>query len=196
MNSTSLIVILRLPFCRLECFSIKGVDIWYPFFFWKWNSFSSKLKDALSHIILSSTPKSLSLCYIMEVPITLFLNIVHLTTLYLHSVSLDDFGCENSSSLTQAASTGVTPVASQAVIDQCLWRIREEEYRRGTRFSSSAYFSLIQDTDPTESMFLPFICRLRVFEIIVKLGHAMVDDFRILSLMGSLCISLTSPATL
>jgi hypothetical protein len=41
------------------------------------------------------------------------------------------------------------------------------------------------------------MCRLRFFEINVKLGCATVHDFDILSfLMGSLCISLTSPATL
>ena len=41
------------------------------------------------------------------------------------------------------------------------------------------------------------MCRLRFFEIHVKLSSAIAHDFNMLSfLMGSLCISLTSPATL
>jgi hypothetical protein len=60
------------------------------------------------------------------------------------------------------------------------------------------YFSLIQYGEGrTKSIFLPFMCRLRFFEINVRLGSATMHDFDILSfLMGSLCISLTSPATL
>jgi hypothetical protein len=60
------------------------------------------------------------------------------------------------------------------------------------------YFSLIYDGEgSTEPIFLPFICRLRFLEIGVRLGSATMHDFDILSfLMGSLCISLTSPATL
>ena len=63
---------------------------------------------------------------------------------------------------------------------------------------SSAYLSLLQELEgPTKSIFLPFMCRLRFFEISVKLGPATMYDFNTLSvLMGSLCISLTSPATL
>ena len=46
-------------------------------------------------------------------------------------------------------------------------------------------------------MFLPFMCRLRFLEIFIDLGSATEFDFDILSfLMGSLCMSLTSPATL
>ena len=46
-------------------------------------------------------------------------------------------------------------------------------------------------------MFLPFMCRLRFFEIYADLGPATMHDFDILSfLMGSLCMSLTSPVTL
>jgi hypothetical protein len=46
-------------------------------------------------------------------------------------------------------------------------------------------------------MFLPFMSRLRFFQIYIDLGSATTKDFDILSsLMGSLCISLTSPATL
>ena len=50
MNGTSLPAILRLPFHRLECFTVcdSGRNPW------NWNSFSSELKDALSIIILSS----------------------------------------------------------------------------------------------------------------------------------------------
>ena len=63
---------------------------------------------------------------------------------------------------------------------------------------SSAYLSLIQDVEGlTKSIFLPFMCRLRFFGISVNLGPATMHDFDTLSvLMGSLCISLTSPATL
>jgi hypothetical protein len=44
---------------------------------------------------------------------------------------------------------------------------------------------------------VPFICCLRFFEIYVDLGSVTMYDFDILSfLMSSLCISLTSPATL
>jgi hypothetical protein len=61
----------------------------------------------------------------------------------------------------------------------------------------SDYFLLIQDILGTKSIFLPFMCRLRFFEIHVHLGSATLYDFNILSfLMRSLCISLTSPATL
>jgi hypothetical protein len=50
---------------------------------------------------------------------------------------------------------------------------------------------------PTEPIFLPFMCRLRYFEIDIDPGSAFMVDFDILSfLMRSLCVSLTSPATL
>ena len=194
MNGTSLLAILRLPFCCLECFSIiacRGEWVWNP---WDWNSLSSELKDALLSIVHSSTLKTLSLTGITKVPITFFL---HLTTLELHSLTPSDFGGENSSSLTQAASKGVTPMASHTAIDRCAWHFRREHVH-GTRFPSSAYFSLIQDSEgSTESIFLSFMCRLRFFEIYIDLGSATMHDFDILSfLMGSLCISLTSPATL
>ena len=200
MNGTSLLAILRLPFCCLECFSIivsQGDWAWNP---WNWNSFSSELKDALSNIMHSTTLKTLSLKGITKVPITIFLHIVHLTTLELHSLSLSDFGSENSSSLTRAASKGVAPMASHTVIDRCVWRFFRRQYVRGTtrRFPSSAYFSPIQDREGlTKSIFLPFMCRLRHFEICINFGSATVDDFDFLSVfMGSICISLTSPATL
>ena len=61
MNSTSLLAILRLPFCCLECFSLVVArrDInWHP---WNWNNFNSEMKDALLNIMHSSTLKTLSL---------------------------------------------------------------------------------------------------------------------------------------
>ena len=72
-----------------------------------WNSFSSELTDALSHIIPSFTLKLL---------ITFFLHIVPLTTLELRSFSPYDFVAENS--LTRAASKGVAPIASHTMIDR------------------------------------------------------------------------------
>jgi hypothetical protein len=163
--------------------------------------FSSELEDALSNIIHSSTLKTLSLTGITEVPITFFLHIVHLSTLELGSFLPNDFGGENSSSLTQAALKRVAPMASEShiLIDRCVWHSSLEEHIRSTRFPSSAYFSLIQDIEsPTQSIFLPFMCRLRFFEIYIDLGCANTRrDFNILSsLIGSLCISLTYPATL
>jgi hypothetical protein len=141
MKSTSLIAILRLPFCCLERFSIIMRREW-DWSSWKWNSFSSELKDALSNIIHSSTLKTLSLSGIANVPSTVFLNIAHLTTLELHSL-WPDFAGENSSSLTHAALKGVTPMASHTVIDRCVWHFMPEHWHC-TRFPSSAYFSLIQ----------------------------------------------------
>ena len=203
MNSTSLLAILRLPFGCLECFSINVSESYWDAKPWNWNNFSGELKDALSNIIHSSNLKTLSLEGVTRVPITFFLHIVHLSTLELNSVSPDDFCNENSNSLTRAASMVVAPMASQVVIDRCEWYLKEysefgSNHASGTRFPSSAYFSLIQDREgPSESIFLPFVCRLRFFEIDVDLGPATMYDFNILSfLMGSLCISLTSPATL
>ena len=201
MNGTSLPAILRLPFSFLECFSI-FLDLLYsdpkP---WNWNSFSGELKDALSNIIHSPNLKTLSLQGITKVPITFFLQIVHLTTLELHSVSVKDFEIfvdENSNSLV--------PMASQMVINRCVWRLSEGlEYKRGyeyvpsTRFPSFTYFSLIWDGEGrTQLIFLPFMCRLRSFEIYVGFDYdAMLDfDIFLTFLMGSLRISLTSPATL
>jgi len=168
MNGTSLLAILRLPFCHLEFFEIfirRESE-------WNWNNFSNELKDALSNIIHSSTLRTLYLVGIRKVPITLFLDIVHLTTLDLCSLLPSDFCGEKSSSLTRAASKGV--------IDRCVWQYWRE-----------------YDTLVNQSIFMPFMCRLRFFEAYVDLESATMDDFNILSfLMGSLCISLTSPATL
>ena len=136
MNGTSLLAILRLPFCRLERFSIIiSRDLaWSP---WDWNDFSCELKDAVSNILQSSTLKTLSLTGITKVPST-FLQIVHPTTLELSSLSPSDFGGE--SSPTQA------PTTSHTVIDRCVWTFLRRDHRGlyGTRFPSSFYLSLIQ----------------------------------------------------
>ena len=198
MNGTSLLAILRLPFCCLERFSIiVNRIVSNP---WNWNRFSSELKDALSNITLSSTLKTISLRGITRVPITFFLHIVHLTTLELHSLSPNDIVGENSSSLTRAASKGMSPMASQTVpvIDRCVWRFRREHVH-GTKFSSSVLFPIKFREGRTESIFLPFMSRLRFFGIYFEFGYPMANyrDLRILSiLMGSLFMSLTSPATL
>jgi hypothetical protein len=65
-------------------------------------------------------------------------------------------------------------------------------------FPTSTYFSLTGDVEgPTEPIFLPFMSRLRVFEIDIDPSSATMSDFDILSfLMHSLRVSLTSPATL
>jgi hypothetical protein len=144
MNGTSLLAILRLPFCYLECFTITlDWSVWVPFN-WDWSACSSELKDAFSNIIDSSTLKTLTINGITNVPITCLLPIVHLTTLELHSMSPNDFRDENSSSLTRAASKGVTPMASHTVIqvDRCVWHFISYHVR-GTRLPSSAYFSVI-----------------------------------------------------
>ena len=131
MNGTSLLAILRLPFCHLECFTIRD-----PFqICWKWKNFSSELKDALSNIIHLSTLKTLSLRCIPGLPITFFTPIIHLTTLELHFFSPNDFDDENSNPLTWAASKGMAPMASHTVIDQCVWHFRQN-YVHGTKFSS------------------------------------------------------------
>ena len=128
-RSHSLIAILRLPFCCLESFSI-GHGWHYPA---DWKNFSSELKDALSTIIYSSTLKTLNLWGVISVPIMLFHGI-HLTKLELTSFLFND----ESTLLTSEASEGV---ASDTVIDQCVWNFYEVVH--GTRFSTSAYFSLI-----------------------------------------------------
>ena len=146
-DSTSLLAILRLPFTCLECFSIRlqnvwGYDPWNNLRLLRpryWDSFSSDLKDVLSNIVHLPTLKTLSLNGVLKVPITFFLQIVHLTTLKLHSLSPIDFGDENSSSLTLAASKGEAPlaVASHTVIDRCLWHIRVGADERRVRIRDS-----------------------------------------------------------
>ena len=140
LNGTSLLAILRLSFCCLECFSIVlrehddwpdgPIPLWVedaPPGYWDWNYFSSEMKDALSNIILSSTLKTICLDGIVNVPTTFFLHITHLTRLELHSLTPNCFYDENSSTLpvTRAASKGVRPMASHTVIDRCVWRFGE-----------------------------------------------------------------------
>ena len=178
MNGTSLLAILRLPIC-LECFTIRG--------FWDWDSFSSELKNALWNIIHSPSLKTLSLGGTTKLPITFFIHIDHLDTLDLYLLSPDDF----------VDAKGVVAPTSQTVIDRCVWHLTMEHVRC-TRLASSAYFLLILDKKaPSNWEFLPFICGLRFFKINIELDSATAHDFDILSsLMGSLCMSLTSPATL
>ena len=143
-NDTSLLGVLRLPFSRLECFSI-GNDVYRP---WDWNRFSSELKDAFLNITHSSNLKILSLIEITNIPITFFLHIVHLTTLELYcSLPLNDFGNdENSSPMTWAVSKGVAS-HMVPVVDRLEWFLRKEDHSkyhvRGTRFPLSTNFSLI-----------------------------------------------------
>ena len=129
MNGTSLLAILRLRFCFLECFSIitcRDEWVWHP---WNWNRFSCEVKEALSNIIHTPTLKTLSLTGVLNVPTTFFCRIVHLTTLELDSLSPNDFVGEDSSSLTRAASKEVAPVTSHSVIDRCVWRFRVDHAR-------------------------------------------------------------------
>jgi len=122
-----------------------------------------------------STLKTLYLCKV-GVPITLFHGI-HLTKLGLSSLSPNDFNGEQSRLLTPAA---LEEVASHMVVDQCEWNF----YSRPVH-------------GPTEPIFLPFMCRLRVLNIYINPYSATMSDFGILSfLMHSLRVSLTSPATL
>ena len=142
-TSELLLAILRLPFCCLESFSIVYEDHRRDLAFylnpedhvydlrcdsWDWDRFSSEMKEALSNIILSSTLKTLCLDEITNVPTTLFLQIDHLTTLKLQSLTPNDFVDEYS--LTRAASKGVAPApiasSSHTVIDRCVWRYGEK----------------------------------------------------------------------
>ena len=165
VNGSSLLAILRLPFRRLECFSIQARNVWDC---WNWNSFSSELRDALSNIMLSSTLKTLSLAGISEVPISFFIHIVHLTTLELYALSpedfgdvgdittlefyspsLEDFGDQNSSSLTRTNLKGVAPT----VIDRCVWHF-PEGYNvpyYGTRFLLHLLFFFLTNSGHTRS---------------------------------------------
>ena len=141
INSPSLLAILRLPFRCLESFSIFSCNSascdmilnlsenWSPEP-WDWNSFSSEMKDALSNIMLSSPIKTLSLEGITNIPTTFFLHITHLTTLELYSLTPSDFCDENTSSLTLAGSKGVAPMASDIVIDRCVWEYGYEQSHR------------------------------------------------------------------
>jgi hypothetical protein len=200
MNGTSLLAILRLSFCRLEYFAITVFRDDRDSTAWHWNRFSSELKVALSNIISSSNLKTLYLHGIANVPITSFLHNVHLTTLELLSLSPGDLGGEYSRSLTRAGSNGVAPMTSHAVIDQCVWNVDTCALRYEIPLHL-LIFSLIQDRKlegHTQSIFLPFMCLIRFFEVLIIFNSATRRESDILSsLMRSLCISLTSsPATL
>ena len=141
LNCTSLIAVLRLPFCRLENFSINNFNRrgFTPLPV-NWNNFSSELKDTLSTIIHSSTLKTLYLNKV-NVPIMLFRGI-NLTQLKLHNLSPNEFVGEQSRLLAQAASEGMATTVSPIVIDHC----KLAYYFRpvhSTRFPVSAYLSLI-----------------------------------------------------
>ena len=181
-NCTSLLAILQLSLCCLESFSIIVRQRDCVGKTWDWNKFSSAQKDTmLSNIFLLPTVKTLFLkgiTAITKVPITFFLHIDHLTTLELHSLPPSDFGDENSSLLT--ASKGMASVASHTVIDRCVW-----DFRFGWR----------RQVHNMGSVVLPYMSRLRFFEIFIDLFST--DDLNIFSfLISSLSISLTSPATL
>ena len=139
-NYTSLVAILRLPFCCLENFSINmsSLLILYP---WDWNDFSSELKDALSTVIHASTLKTLYVENI-HVPIMLFLGLnLRLAKLEMTAFFPTEYDDEQSRLLTPAASEGVATTASHTVVDYCVCRYYRPVY--GTRFSTTGYFSLI-----------------------------------------------------
>ena len=138
INSPSLLAILQLPFCCLESFSIFSRNhhatscVMDPSEDcssepWDWNSFSSEMKDALSNIMLSSPIKTPFLEGITNIPTTFFLHTTHLTTLELYSITSGDFCDDISSSLTLAGSKGVAPMASDIVIDRCVWNYGYEQ---------------------------------------------------------------------
>ena len=137
-NCTSLVDILRLPFCCLESFSIIGNSMW-PWAPLDWNDFSSELKDTLSTVIHLSSLKTLHLSQI-SFPVTLFLGI-NLTKLELTNISFNEFDGEQSRLLTPAASEGVATTAPHTLVDHCEWTYFGPV--NGTRFPASAYFSLI-----------------------------------------------------
>ena len=127
LNGTSLIAILRLPFCCLESFSILLCEPEDEFEsnteFLDWDCFSSETEDAISNVIFSSTLKTLSFNGITNVPTTFFLHIPHLTTLELLSLAPNDF-CEEENSSSDSDSESLTEAASKEVIqvDRCVWR--------------------------------------------------------------------------
>jgi len=125
LNNPPLLALLRLSFCCLERFLINLGDPW------NWNNLSCEMKDALSSIIHSSALKVLYLKDVINVPTTLFLDIVHLAELALNSV---DFDFNQSTSLTRATTT------SHTVIDRCVWYYWFWDRRRGTTFPTFSLF--------------------------------------------------------
>ena len=147
LNCTSLIAILRLPFCCLESFCITKNKLNNG---WRkapliWSDFSGELKDTLSTdstVIHSSTLKSL---YLREValPISmLFLGNVSINLIKLELTDglSNEFDGEQSRLLTSGASEGVATTAPHRVVDHCIWRCFDAVH--GTRFPTFAYFSL------------------------------------------------------
>ena len=130
---TSLIAVLRLPFRRLESFSVDSDtnNIWFESYLY-WDDFSGELKDTLSTVIRSSTLKTLYLNDV-SVPIMLFLGI-NLTKLVLTDLAPNNFGGVQ---LTPAGSEEV----ATTVVDHCVWNYFKA--LPGTRFSTPAYFLLI-----------------------------------------------------
>ena len=98
--------------------------------------FSGELKDALLTVIRSSTLKTIHINRV-SVPIMLFLDI------NLSKLGLTEFRPNKldgqSWLLTLAASEGVVPTVSH--VEYCVFRYFTE--KRGTRFPTSGYFSLI-----------------------------------------------------
>ena len=125
------------------------------------------MKDALSNIIHSSTLKT---------------RLASSSTLELHSISPFDFY-----DLNRAASNEMASMASHAAIDYI------SSSMSGMRFPyfHSLIFYLYSGRRrvSTELKFLPFIY--------INISSTSMHSFNMLSLLiGSLCISLTSPATL
>ena len=172
----SLVAILRLSFCCLESLSI---HFWCRYF--NWNDFSSELKDALSTVIHSPTLKTL---YFGGVKIPIGLLQGHLTKLVLSSISpLFDLDSKQSR----------LPALTASLVDHCQWWFFDKVYE----LSYTRLLFLISNKALTEPIFLPFMCCLRVFEIIVCPDSATMSDFNVLSFMiRSLRVSLSSPATL
>ena len=127
VDNTSILVILRLPFCCLERFAIylprnsshcqwDAMDWNHDCESWDWNYFGNEFREALGNIMLSSTLKTLSLNGITNLPISFFVYIAPLTTLELDTISPSDFFDDSSSLQIHPASNGV--------IERCVWRFR------------------------------------------------------------------------
>ena len=102
-SQSSLISILRLPFCYLKSFSMERHS--------NWNNYSSELKVALSNITHSPTLETLNFSELDNMPIAL-LQDVHLTQLTLQSIS----------PLFDGKQSSVALEASRTVVDRCEWK--------------------------------------------------------------------------
>ena len=187
------------PFCCLECFSINicCLDYWNPKH-WNWYGFSSEMKDAPSNIIHISNLKSLHSRASPKYQLPSSSALSARWTLNLHSVSPNDSGNVNSSSLIQPASKGsCTNGFSHS--DWLVCVTFEEERRVWYEISPFAYFLLIhwQDIIPPSRYSCHSCAVYAFFEVYVHLGSGTMYDFDILSfMMRPLCTSLTSPAIL